>query len=87
MFQANPIAVPFAVSGAISLLLVVIAWRRRRLPMAPACAVMMAGEAAWALLEAVELVTVPMAVKRVFFELRVAGAVTAIVGMVAFVLR
>ena len=87
MFQANPIAIPFAVSGAISGLLAIFAWRRRGLPMAPAFAVMMAGEAVWALVEALELVTVPMPVKRVFFELRVAGAVTAILAMVAFVLR
>ena len=41
---------------------------------APAFAVMMAGEAAWALFEALELVVVDDWVKRLCFALRVAGS-------------
>ena len=55
--------------------------------MAPAFAVMMAGEAAWSLFEALELLFVEIPAKEPFFELRVAGAVTAILGLLAVVLR
>jgi PAS domain S-box-containing protein len=86
-FQANPAAIPFIVAATVSGLLAVFAWRRRGLSMAPAFAMMMTGEAAWAGFEALELLFVEMAAKRPFFELRVAGAVMAILGLVAVVLR
>ena len=86
-FQANPDAIPFVVAAVVSGLLAVFAWRRRGLAMAPAFAVMMTGEAAWALFEALELVFVEIPAKQPFFELRVAGAVTAILGLLAVVLR
>jgi PAS domain S-box-containing protein len=86
-FQPNPAAIPFAVAAIVSGVLAVFAWRRRSLPMAPAFAVMMTGEAAWALFEALELVFVELTAKQPFFELRVAGAVTAILGLLAVVLR
>ena len=87
-FQANPSAIPFILAAVVSGLLAVFAWRRRGLSMAPAFAVMMAGEeAAWAFVEALELIYVEMPAKRPFFELRVVGAVTAILGLLAVVLR
>jgi PAS domain S-box-containing protein len=86
-FQANPAAIPFVVAAAVSGLIAIFAWRRRGLAMAPAFALMMTGEAAWAGFEALELVFVENAAKRPFYELRVAGAVTAILGLVAVVLR
>jgi hypothetical protein len=86
-FQANPAAVPFVIAAVVSGLLAVFAWRRRALSMAPAFAVMVTGEAIWAGCEALELVFIEMAAKRPFFELRVAGAVIAILGLVAVVLR
>jgi PAS domain S-box-containing protein len=86
-FQPNPDAIPYAVAAIVSGLLAFFAWRRRGLPMAPAFAVMMTGEAAWALFEALELVFVELPAKQPFFELRVAGAVTAILGLLAVVLR
>ena len=86
-FQPNPSAIPFLVAAAVSGLLAVFAWRRRGLAMAPAFAVMMAGEAAWSLFEALELLFVEISAKEPFFELRVAGAVTAILGLLAVVLR
>src|SRR5262249_7098529 len=85
--QANPEALPFGVAAAISGGLAVLAWRRRGLPMAPAFAVMMAGEAAWALFEALELVIVDLSVKELCFALRAAGATATILGLLAFVLR
>ncbi len=86
-FQANPEAIPYLVAAIVSALLAVFAWRRRGQAMAPAFAVMMTGEAAWALFEALELVVVEIAAKQPFFELRNAGAVTAILGLLAVVLR
>src|SRR5437667_10244752 len=85
--QPNPEAIPFGVAVAISGCLAVLAWRRRGMPVAPAFAVMMAGEAAWALFEALELIVVDLPVKRLCFALRVAGAAITILGVLAFVLR
>src|SRR5262245_22958959 len=85
-FQPNPEAIPFGVAVALSGCLAVLAWRRRGMPVAPAFAVMMGGEAAWALFEALELVIIDLPIKRLCFELRVAGAVTTILGLLAFVL-
>src|SRR5262245_21407816 len=85
--QANPEAIPFGIAVAISGVLAVFAWRRRATPAAPAFAVMVAGEAAWALFEAMELVIVDLPVKRLCFALRVAGAVTTILSLLALVLR
>ena len=86
-FQPNPEAIPFVVAAVVSGVLAIFAWRRRGLPIAPAFAVMMTGEAAWALFEALELVFVEIPAKKPFFELRNAGAVTAILGLLAVVLR
>ncbi|HZW34180.1 MAG TPA: histidine kinase N-terminal 7TM domain-containing protein [Isosphaeraceae bacterium] len=85
--QANPEALPFGVAVAISGGLAVLAWRRRGMPAARAFAVMMAGEAAWALFEALELMIVDLPVKRLCFVLRATGAVTMILALLAFVLR
>ncbi|MFI5457596.1 MAG: histidine kinase N-terminal 7TM domain-containing protein, partial [Isosphaerales bacterium] len=87
LFQADPNAIPFFVAAAISGALAVFTSRRRGMPMAPSFSVMMAGEAAWALFGGLELVLVEMQFKQVCFELRVAGAVTTVLGMLAFVLR
>ena len=56
--QANPESIPFFLATAISIALATFAWRRRARPIARAFALMMAGEAAWALFEALELVIV-----------------------------
>src|SRR5262249_9452443 len=85
--QANPEAIPFGIAAAISGGLALFAWRRRALPTAPAFAVMMTGEAAWALFEAMELVIVDLPVKRLCFALRAAGATTTTLRLLAFVLR
>jgi signal transduction histidine kinase/ActR/RegA family two-component response regulator len=84
--QANYEAIPFAIAAAVSTALAVFAWRRRRLPMAPAFLTLMAGEAAWALFEALELVVIELPAKEIFIALRIAGAVTTILGVLAFVL-
>lgn len=87
MFQPNPQAIPFAIAAVVSSILTVFAWRRRRVPMAPAFITMMAGEAAWALFEAIEL-TCPNPVEQaLWYELRTAGAVITILGLLAFVIR
>ena len=87
MFQPNPEAIPFAIAATVSGSLAVLAWRRRGLPMAPAFTIMMAGEAAWALFEAIELASNDPAVQGLCYELRTAGAVVTILGLLAFVLR
>lgn len=87
MFQANPHAIPFFIAAVISGSLAVLTSRRRGMPMAPAFTVMMAGEAAWALFEAIEISTVEPHYRQICNGLRVAGAVTTVLGMLAFVLR
>ncbi len=87
MLQPNPEAIPFAIAAAVSGTLAVLAWRRRGLPMAPAFTIMMAGEAAWALFEAIELASNDLLVQGLCYELRTAGAVITILGLLAFVLR
>ena len=84
--QPNPEAIPFGIAVAISVVLAVLAWRRRGMPLARAFSVMMIGEAAWALFEALELVIVDLPLKQWCFALRVGGAVTMILGLLATVL-
>jgi len=86
-FQGNPEAIPFGVAALIAGALAAFAWRRRALPMAPAFATMMTGEAIWALAEAMELVIADLPTKRICYNLRIAGTVTAVLGALAFVLR
>jgi PAS domain S-box-containing protein len=86
-FQANPAAIPFVIAAVVSALLAVFAWRRRSLSMASAFAMMMTGETIWAGAEALELLFIEFEAKRPFLEMRVAGAVIAILGLVAVVLR
>jgi signal transduction histidine kinase/ActR/RegA family two-component response regulator len=57
------------------------------MPMAPAFATMMAGETAWALGAALEPIVVELSLKRVCIDLRILGTITAILGLMAFVLR
>ena len=71
---------------AIAAGLAVLAWRRRGMPIARAFAVMVGGEAAWALFEAMELVIVPLPIKEWCFALRAGGAITMILGLLATVL-
>ena len=87
MLQPNPEAIPFAIAAAVSAALAVLAWRRISLPMAPAFAVMMAGEAAWALFEALELVCIDPQAQSLCYAIRTAGAVITVLGLLAFVLR
>ena len=46
-FQSIPEAIPIGIAAVLSSVLVVLAWRRRAMPMAPAFATMMAGETIW----------------------------------------
>ena len=87
MFQPNLQAIPFAIAAAVSAILTVFAWRRRSLPMAPAFMTMMAGETAWALFEAIELACAAPVSQAIWYQLRTAGAVITILGLLAFVLR
>ena len=86
-FQSIPEAIPIGIAAVFSIALVVLAWRRRAMPMAPAFATMMAGETVWALGAALEPVIVDLPIKRLCIDLRVLGTVTAILGLLAFVLR
>ena len=85
--QRNVDAILFVVAGGISALLALFAWHRRAMPRAPAFGAMMAGETAWALGEAFELIAVDKTVKLLFLNIRVLGALTTIMGLLAFVLH
>jgi signal transduction histidine kinase len=87
MLQGNPRAIPFLLAGGISALLALFAWRRRELPRARAFITMMAGETAWAGSHGVELLVKPFWIQRFCIDLRTAGAVAAVLGMLAFVLH
>ena len=87
MFQPNPQAIPFAIAAVVSAIVTAFAWRRRSLPMAPAFITMMAGESAWALFEAIELVCADPVLQAICYQMRSAGAVITILGVLAFVLR
>ena len=86
-FQFNPEAIFFVLAGGTSAVLALFAWRRREMPRAPAFVTMMAGETVWAISEALELIVVPLSLKLLCIDLRVVGAVTSILGMLAFVLH
>jgi PAS domain S-box-containing protein len=85
--QRNADAILFVVAGGISALLALFAWYRRTMPRAPAFGAMMAGETAWALGEAFELIAVDKPIKLLFLNLRVLGALATIMGLLAFVLH
>ena len=87
MLQGNPRAVPFLLAGGTSAILALFAWRRRDLPRAPAFITMMAGETVWASAHAVELLVDLYPIQHLCIDLRVAGAVTAVLGILAFVLQ
>ena len=84
--QANPESIPFFLATAISIALAHFAWRRRARPVARAFALMMTGEAAWALFEALELFIVDIETKKLCFVLRGTGAVTMTLSLLATVL-
>ena len=86
-FQNVPAAIPIGFAAALSGALALFAWRRRAMPMAPAFAVMMAGETAWALGAALEPMVIDLAIKRLCIDLRLLGTLTALLGLLAFVLR
>jgi len=85
-FQANLDAVPFGVAGAVALLLALLTWDRTVIPRARAFAVMMFGETLWSWGEALELLTVELPIKILWYDFRTAGAMVTILGVLAFVL-
>ena len=85
-FQANPEAIPFFVAAAIAAGVAFFATRRRATPMTIAFTMMMAGESAWALFEALELVFADLETKKLCFTLRATGSVTAVLSLLATVL-
>jgi signal transduction histidine kinase/ActR/RegA family two-component response regulator len=86
-FQSIPEAIPIGIAAVLSSVLAIFAWRRRKMPMAPAFAMMMAGETAWALGAALEPIIVELALKRACIDFRILGTITAILGLSAFVFR
>ena len=86
-FQGNPEAIPFFVAVAISSAVAVFAWRRRRATrIAQTFATMMAGQACWALFEALELVIPDLEIKKLCFALRTTASVLVILYLLATVL-
>jgi signal transduction histidine kinase/CheY-like chemotaxis protein len=85
--QSNPQAILFGTAAVTSAGLAAFAWSRRGLALAPAFAVMMTGEAAWALAEALEVVVADLPSKSICYDLRIAGTVTALIGLLALTLR
>jgi signal transduction histidine kinase/ActR/RegA family two-component response regulator len=86
-FQSVPEAIPIAIASVFSCALACFAWRRQAMPLAPAFAIMMAGETAWALGAALEPIIAELPIKRLCIDLRILGTVTGILGLVAFVFR
>ena len=86
-FQSVPEAIPVGIAAAISLVLAILAWRRRALPLARPFAVMMAGETLWALGAALEPIVVELPVKRLCIDMRMLGTMMGILSLVAFVFR
>jgi signal transduction histidine kinase/ActR/RegA family two-component response regulator len=85
--QSNPQAILFGTAAAIAGGLAAFAWSRRGLALAPAFAVMMTGEAVWALAEALEVLFADMPTKSLCYAFRIVGTLTAIVGVLALTLR
>ncbi len=85
-FQGNLEAVPFGIAGAVAFALALLAWDRGAIPRARAFAVMMFGEAMWAGAKAIDLITVELPFKILWYEARVVGAMVTFLGLLAFVL-
>jgi signal transduction histidine kinase/CheY-like chemotaxis protein len=85
--RENPQAIPFLLTVVVAGVIARLAWRRREVPGGLALFIMMGGEAAWALFVATELLVVDAPVKRLTYSLKAVAAVSAILGLVAFVLR
>ena len=86
-FQSVPEAIPAGIAAAFYSALAFFAWRRRAMLMAPSFATMMAGETAWAFGASLEPIVVHLPIKRLFIGLRLLGTLTAMLGLLAFVLR
>jgi PAS domain S-box-containing protein len=86
-FQSIPEAIPIGIAAVVSSVLVVCAWRRRALPLAPAFIAMMAGETVWALGAALEPVIIELPIKIACIDVRIIGTLAAVLGLTAFVLR
>jgi PAS domain S-box-containing protein len=86
MFQPNPESIPFFVAAAISSAVAVLAWRLRPTRIARFFALTMAGEAGWALFEALELIIPDLQIKKLCFVLRLTATVTMILCLLAMVL-
>jgi PAS domain S-box-containing protein len=85
-YQANPAALPFLNAALISAGLAFYAWRRWKIPTAPAFAAMMAGEAAWALGVGLELLFADLPTKVGCLDLAIVGKNSVPVGLLVFVL-
>jgi PAS domain S-box-containing protein len=85
--QSVPQAIPLGVAAVCSAALTWIAWRRRAMPLGPAFLAMMAGETAWAAGSALEPVFAELPIKQLCIDLRMAGTLLAILGLLAFVVQ
>ncbi len=85
--QNHPDAPLFIAASGVSALLAAFAWRRRRLPMAPAFAAMMLGQTAWALGSGLELLFADLPTKLLCLDLMNVGVATTPPSLLVFVLR
>src|SRR6516165_3020146 len=80
-------ALPIVLAAGISAALALLAFRQRAMPLARSFAAMMAGETVWALGAALEPLVVELSIKRLCIDIRLFGTLSAILGLLAFVLR
>ncbi len=85
--QAHPDAPLFVAASGVSALLAAFAWRRRRLPTAPAFTAMMLGQTAWALGSGLELLFADLPTKLLCLDLMNVGVATTPPSLLVFVLR
>ena len=86
-WQFNPYALPLFVSASISLLLAVLAWRRRPTPGAATMAVLMLAMVFWSLTYALELLSANLTAKLFWIKGEYLAIVSIPVLWVVFVLQ
>jgi signal transduction histidine kinase/ActR/RegA family two-component response regulator len=85
--QMNPVALLFVLAAALSVWLVVLAWRRRAEPAAPPLIAVLAFEGVWALCEGIEAILVDPTLQFALYGLKIASVSLVAPTMLIFVLE